>query len=470
MRSRTLVALLFAGAALAACSDAPAPTRPLMKAPAAAGKFASGWVDWSIWQTYPSDIAAQGAAAWDNIQSEYAAGNLDHAQADYIALVQQLQHWMPYVHPMSSTDTQLSTTAQIVLMMGEYLYNGGEHAEFKHVGSDATFAIVQPGVEQTVVVPSAHAGVFFNVHSAPQTFALVVEGNDTKYPINCSGPLQTARCQYPQFYRFHPYPYVTLNAPTAFAVCHVNSGSYRTPLPGSDHDNYRLAHDKPASPSSYITGGTVPSEPGENIEILPLTFVSFMDCERGDDFYTVSSTQTSDYIDHLASLGRASLRRLSSVAEQLIAPQNAYAIDQGGGGLSFSFSNFNVVDPLGVPDLAVSYNANAGTPTAQPGQALSLNTTAANVGTATASLDTVTVSLQLTGTFDVVPPPIVFRTTVASMVPLDPAIPVSITLPSTIPGGTYTATITVATGNVIPETNFANNSVVVPVVIGTIIP
>lgn len=470
MRSRAIVALLFAGAALAACSDAPTPTRPAMKAPAAAGKFASGWVDWSIWQVYPSDIAAQGSAAWDNIRDEYAAGNFAQAQSDYVALVQLLQHWMPYVHPMSSSDTPLSTTTQLVAMMGDYVFEGGEHAAFRHVGNDATFAIVQPGVAQTVVTPSLHAGVFFSEHSAPQTFAIVIEGNDTKYPVNCTGPLQTARCQYPQFYRFHPYPYVTLNVPTAFAVCHVNTGDNRLPLPGSNHDNYRLAHDKPPVPSGYVPGGTVPTEPGENIEILPLAQVSFMDCERGDDFYTIASTQTNDYIDHLASLGRAGLRKFSGIAEQILAPEKAYAIDQGGGGFSLDFSNFNVIDPLGVPDLSVSYDANAGTPTAQPGQVLSLATTAANVGTATASTDTIVVSLQAIGFAGPPPAPIVFKTAVASMVPLDPALPVSVTLPSTIPVGNYTATISIQTWNVIPESNLANNSVNVPVVIGTIIP
>lgn len=467
MRSRNLAALVVAAALLVACSDAPTPTRPRMQAPGLANRDFGDWVTWSLWEMYPDDIANQGYSLWQQIRQEYQAGDFDSARRDYLHLVSLVKQWIPYVQPISHDDTQLGNSALLVSMMSEYIFNGGEHATFHHLGPDATFAIVNPGEEQTVVTPSEHAGVFFSFHSAPQTFTLIIDAATTTFPANCSGPLQTARCQYPQFYRFHPYPEVSLNDPAAFGVCHVNTGENRLPLPGSDHNNYRLAHDRPEN-GNFIEGGTVPTEPGENIEILPLASVSFMKCEKGDDFYQLASASPSGYMDHLASAGRGSLRALATAAEWLLAPEKAYAIDQGGGGFSIEFSNFNVVDPLGVPDLKAAANSDAPPASANPGDVLSLPATVSNIGTATATSDTIEVSLQAIA--EVPPPPIVLKTVVATMVPLDPAVPVSVTLPSTIPAGNYTATVRAATANVIPETNLTNNSVSVPVVIGTVIP
>jgi hypothetical protein len=308
-------------------------------------------------------------------------------------------------------------------------------------GADNVVGLITPENGDTIVTPAEMAGVAFDAGSVATETIIIITENPTPYPQNCSGPLQTKRCQYPKFYHFSQFPHVRLLKPAKFAVCHINQGTERAPL--ADHDRFRLAHTKPANPADYTPGSTIV----DNIEILPLITQTFALCEH------------VHYEEHASAPGlTGALMRLASGIGGLLTPKSAYAIDQGGGGEAFSFSDFNNVDPDGTADNSVAVAVPSPVETVYPGGTVSITYTVTNIGTATAP--TVLANIGLT--------PIVFThvpvtttLTAAGVMPLVPGQNITLTttavIPTTAAPGNYTLSVAVGSDPSFPDAQMVNN-------------
>ena len=272
--------------------------------------------------------------------------------------------------------------------------------------------------------------------------------NPTPYPANCSGPLQTKLCQYPQFYTFEMFPHKRFLKGAKFSVCHINSGESRYPL--ADHNRFLFAHAKPADPADYTPGSTIRDQNGESIEILPLVAQTFTNCTN------------NVYANNSAGRGaRGVLSQLARGIQSFVSPSTAYAVDVGLGGLSFDTSPFNVVDPLGLPDLAVQ-SFNVAPTSVLAGAHVTLSYAVKNIGTA--SGPTVPATIFLT------PPPVVEgpppdaqqigSITIPPLVPgaTDTRTDVVVTIPQPLPPGTYHISLVVGSDPVFPDADPTNNS------------
>jgi len=377
----TPLLLLFA----VACSDNPAASK--LAAPRGAGFeiTPTGTLDQNIvtiLTLLPKGLETAATTRWANLKAKYALGLSDPAQ---MAVARQmlfdLSAWVTMKGPNMDTppnnESKPAAASRAVLYMSMYVFTGpGTPPPTYFTGADAVVGFVTPGAAATIVTPTAHAGVAFEAGSvAENTIVVVSQNNSGDFTPNCTGPLQTLLCQYPQFYTFEQFPHTRLLKGAKFSVCHINGGSNRAPLGLPDihiHDRFRLAHDKPANPADYTPGSTIRDQNGESIEILPLTTQSFTHCD--DVEYTPEAPVITQA---LTRMGRALAR--------LLTPKSAYAIDQGGGGVSFFFSNFNDVDPDGRPDRAVqSFTASPVCGLLEclvhPGTHMTLNYTVANMG------------------------------------------------------------------------------------------
>jgi hypothetical protein len=371
----------------------------------------------------------------------------------------------PNMDPPPNNESKAAAASRAVLYMAMYVFGGpGTSPPSYFTGADAVVGFVTPGAAATVVTPAARAGVAFEAGSvAENTIVVVSQNNSPDFTPNCTGPLQTLLCQYPQFYTFEEFPHTRLLKGAKFSVCHINSGSNRAPLAPGIHDRFLLAHDKPANPADYTPGSTIRDQNGESIEILPFITQTFIP-HCGDIEYTPEAPP--EIIGVLSRMGRA--------LAKLLTPKSAYAIDQGGGGVSFFFSNFNDVDPDGRPDRAVqSFTAvpACGDCSIQPGTHMTLNYTIANIGFA-ATGDGVPGLIQLV--------PVGEGTTyliggfgVGQLYPGGPPFTMTnqdVVIPTDAPAGNYNIKLTVGIGffNEIPA-DLANNSASIPVTVGTVI-
>ena len=291
----------------------------------------------------PKGLETAATTRWANIKSKYAAGLSDPSQMLVAKqMLFELSAWVkmkaPNMDPPPAGETRTAASARAVLYMSLYVFNGPEFPPpIFTTTADAVIGLVTPGAPATIVTPSTHAGVALEAGSVAENTIVVISQNPTAYLANCSGPLLTQLCQYPQFYTFDEFPHKTLLKGAKFSVCHVNFGDLRNP-PAGIHNRFRLAHTKPASPADYTPGSTVRDQPGESIEILPLISETFTNCDQ------------NAYVPDVPQIGA-----LKGMARRMLAfmsPKTAYAIDQGGGGLSRSFSDFNVVDPS-IPELGM---------------------------------------------------------------------------------------------------------------------
>jgi hypothetical protein len=463
--------LLFA----VACSDNPAANK--LAAPRGAGFeiTPNGTLDQNIvtiLALLPKGLETAATTRWANLKAKYALGLSDPAQ---MAVAKQmlfdLSAWVtmkgPNMDPPPNNESRAAAASRAVLYMAMYVFGGpGTSPPSYFTGSDAVVGFVTPGAPATIVTPTAHAGVAFEAGSvAENTIVVVSQNNSGNFTPNCTGPLQTLLCQYPQFYSFEEFPHTRLLKGAKFSVCHVNGGSNRAPLGLPDvhiHDRFRLAHDKPANPADYTPGSTIRDQNGESIEILPLISQSFTHCD--DVEYAPESPP--EVIGLLGRMGRA--------LAKLMTPKTAYAIDQGGGGVSFFFSNFNDVDPDGRPDRAVqSFTAvpACGDCSIQPGTHMTLNYTIANLGFA-ATGDGVPGIILLV--------PVGAGTTyslgafgVAQLYPGGPPFTMSnqdVVIPVDALPGNYNIKLTVGIG-FFPEipVDLVNNSASIPVTVGTVI-
>jgi hypothetical protein len=305
------------------------------------------------------------------------------------------------------------------------------------IGADNAIGLVTPEQGATIVTPSTNAGVSVPAGAVDVNTVVVITENPTPYPANCSGPLPTKLCQYPRFYHFSQFPHTKLNLPAKFAVCHVNNGTQRTPL--ADHDRFRLAHNAPVNPADYTPGSTYDG----GIEILPLITQTFSVC---DDIEYALNEPTGL---------RGVLARASTAVGRLLTPKSAFAIDQGGGGESFMFSDFNNVDPDGVPDDSIG--AITAPDTVLAGSTIAMTYTVTNVGTATSPNVLADISITPIFVAAVLPP---VPLTAAGVMPLVPGQSITLTTTATIPSsatGSYTLGIAVGSNPTFPDTALGNN-------------
>lgn len=452
MRSRFLVVASVLSV-VSACTDAPAPLDPsnpaarLIAAP-------NGALDVAIYDLvslYPTGTETAALNRWNNVKKAYAAGNIALAKSDFLLLSQWLIDKSSTMSDPPGAETRPAAAARLVLYMATYVFNGPSSAiPTSGGGADNAVGIVTPTAGGIVVTPSTNAGVSVPIGAVNENTLIVITENLTPYPANCSGPLNTKRCQYPKFYHFSQFPDAHLNSPATFAVCHVNTGSNRAPL--ADHDGFRLAHNKPANPSDYTPGSTVV----DDIEILPLATQTFSFCD--DIEYALNEPTGLDLV----------LARATSAIGKFLTPKSAYAIDQGLGGFSLEFSDFNDVDPDGRPDNTA--NAGGFTATITTSGDLSVSYFVKNIGTAT-SPSGVLASFTLTPFATTsVPSPIPWTAIgVGSLVPGD-SVAMTTTAPvSSFASGTYTLTLNLGSDPTFADSDMGNNSRSTTVSLGPII-
>ena len=346
-------------------------------------------------------------------------------------------------------ESKQSAAARLVLYMSLYIYSGPQTPAPPYSPSaDAVVGIVTPTTAPTIVTPLGRAGIQFAVGSVAQNTIIVITQNPTPYPANCSGPLDTRLCQYPQFYTFEEFPHQAFLKAASVAVCHVNSGTNRVPL--ADHDRFKVAHTKPTNPADYVLGGII----RENIEILPAnTGPRFVFC--GANAYAMGNGLGGP-LGFFARVGNGVLEAMT--------PKTAYAIDQGGGGKLKILSPINDVDPLGTPDLSVESFGIAGAPPPPPsfqaGSHVPVDYTVKNIGTATGGAPA-TIHLYRPGGVEG-PPPIdlvLSSFSIPSLVPgsSDIHTSVDVVIPATAPLGAYSLRLQLGTDPTFPDLNSDNN-------------
>lgn len=391
-------------------------------------------------------------ATWNSIKRKYAAGASNPAQLTAAKKeLFRLSDWVTRNAQEMNTppggETKIAAAARLVLYMSMYVYGGPDTPPPSYTpGADATVGVVTPNAPATIVTPTLHAGVQLESGSVAENTVIVVTQNPTPYPENCSGPLQTKLCQYPQFYTFDMFPHKRLLKAAKFNVCHVNSGESRYPL--ADHDRFRLAHAKPADPANYTPGSTIRDQNGESIEILPLVAQTFSTCTN------------NVYANNSLGGPLGVMSRFARGLRNLVSPRTAYAIDVGLGGLSFDTSPFNDVDPLGRPDRAVQ-SVSVAPSSPHAGDSVAVRFTVANIGTATGSL--VPATIRLTSANVIAGPPpvdqILAETAIPVLVPGGTAMSsVDAVIPGTVIPGTYNISLELGDDATFPDANLSNNS------------
>jgi hypothetical protein len=416
------------------------------------------------------NVDAEGAdlnprATWDQIKKKYATGqtkpaHMVIAKRKLVALSDWVARNSAMMSPPPSNETRTSAGARLVLYMSLYVYGGPTTpAPSYNPGADATAGVVTPGAPATIVTPTLHAGVQLEAGSVAENTVIVVTQNPTPYPDNCSGPLQTRLCQYPQFYTFEMFPHKRLLKAGKFNVCHINSGDKRRPL--ADHDRFRLAHALPADPANYTPGSTIRDQNGESIEILQMVPQTFSTC--------IANVYASNNAVGV-------LTRFAKGLQSLISPKSAYAVDVGLGGLSFDMSPFNDVDPAGVPDRAVQWLSVSPTCGAEcpirPGAQITVRYVVKNMGTASGAGVPVVIRLISVPTNPEDPGvPLMVNLATGSIPTLAPGDTVfastSVTIPATVSGGPYNVALLVGDDPAFPESipSLANNDAALRVAI-----
>ena len=335
-RRLPLLLTMFATTAIVACSDsAPTPTatRPTVpSAPNATLSPALIQIDREIDALFPPKLGILAEAQWGAVVGLLRLRQRQAAELVFFGLVDWMnaQEDKLKAPPGSTVDQAL---AQLISDMYVYVFPDRPQPP-RSFKPDVAVGIVMPNRATRIVTPSKHAGVAFEAGSVAQPTLIVIHQNPVAFPEQCSGPLATKLCQYPQFYQFDEFPHQRLLKPARFAVCPVTTGDVR-PTPEGIDDRLRLAHDAPDVAS---TSGTII----EGIEILKLVDVhDFMDCEGSS--YQIAM---NDHHNPFVRGGLFVANRMLAAVKWVVTPKNAYAIDRGGGGEALDFSNFNPVDPF----------------------------------------------------------------------------------------------------------------------------
>ena len=384
----------------AACGDSPTSPAPPPAPPAADLVPVTSPLDGQIRSTidalFPRLIGDVINGAWNVIVGELVLSRkpgltdrqrallVELARKQLVALAAFIQSKTGRIIPPPG-ETQDHAAARLILLMSLYVYNGPDAVPpVVPPSSDAVVAIVQPSATttQTVRTPTQHAAVQFPPGSLGETRIIVISQLLTPYPANCSGPLNTRLCQYPQFYEISSFPDTRLQSPAIAAVCHINAGDSRLPL--EDHGGFLIAHDAPANPANYVEGGTIV----DGVEVLPFVLVSGLTSCEGNSYFGDGSPVPSAPGGALGSalrwLGGPAARFASAVFGRL-APREAWAIDGIGGGRLSVFSTFGVVDPAGRPDISATFDPPAHEGSYTPGDVVQLGSwSVSNIGTAKA--------------------------------------------------------------------------------------
>jgi uncharacterized membrane protein len=425
----------------------------------------------SLLQTLPSGLANSGQVRWNNVkrQLELTPTGPVNTRGPANAGRQQLVNLVKWVKSKTNDFTppageeKVHLVSRLVLDMSLFAYGGGNTTPPPVVPTtgDLAVTVVDPATPDTTATPTEHAAVIFPAGSVSEPTVLVITSNDTPYPKNCSGPLNTTRCQYPQFYKFNAFPDVKLNVPAKVAVCHVNTGTNRAPLPGANHDNFRLAHDLPVDPANYNPDAIQV----EGVEILPLINVGTTTNCAANSYASALPTHSGAFGSLFDHAGRI-VGRFADAVGRLMTPKSAYAIDGGGGGETLFFSDFVVLDPQGAADETI------GTFRLQelegyPGGTVHLTALrTANIGTAAGGVDTTEVrfSTDTTITTDDTQIGTFFFPALAPGEVPDSASG-DLVIPEGTAPGTYFIGALADASNLIPESNESNNSLSVRITV-----
>jgi hypothetical protein len=343
-----IAATLVAAVACSDSRDASLISGPRSMSKLEAEKSLEQQIDELTSALYVSGHRTSVQARWTNVKRQSMKNRSGRAQ--HAALMQWIhEHTASILAPPNETPEHAA--ARLVLLMSTYVYQGPDATPPEiEPGTDATLEIILPNQTDTAVTPARHAGVIFPAGAVSEPTIIVVSENTDPFPAECSGPLPTSRCQYPLFYKFSAFPNVRLNLPVRIAVCHVNSGHSRLPL--ADHDRFRLAHEAPPDPESFHPNGVRE----EGIEILPLTSVgTLLECEGTENDHDHATLQApAGTFASLVWNARMQMTRAARAVAGVFTPRTLYAIDRGGGGEAFRFSNFGTIDPMSIADVAPS--------------------------------------------------------------------------------------------------------------------
>lgn len=442
---------------------------------------------------FPRGLETAAGTRWDNVKAKYAAGLADPSQMRVARqMLFELARWVGNMTGQMETppygESRASAAARLVGYMALYVHHGpGTDVPPFNPEADAVVGFVSPTEATTVVTPLKLAGIGFDAGSVSEPMVVTIVQNPQQYPLNCTGPLTTPRCQYPLFYEFDFYPAQRLLKPAHGSVCHVLEGRPRRPLDAATdetepvHTRMALAHTLPADPGNYTPGATQYYTPGpapdappvENIEVLPLSTqavkTSGTMCDT-DPYYTFE--ERSDL-----------LGRLAFAVEKVIRPTPLYAVDQGPEWDFVFASPFNYVDVAGAPDASVGAASVAGSSTTEgtvvaAGGTASVSYTVFNVspvngGLATATAPATTARIYLSA--DAVRDP---ADVLLGTVPVPELVPdashtetaVAVTIPGTTGGGAYYVITEIPATGLLADANTANNVVALPISVQAPVP
>jgi len=335
-RSRGVL-LLLAAFVVVGCTDTDSSgTRNIV--PTGPSRFASPYpdIDQQILALFPTGLETAAGTRWVNVSNKLAAGDHVTAEKMFWDLVDWMLKKSGRLNDPTGPLTALGGLNELVGDMYAIVFPGRPRPSTE-LNGDATIGLVTPNAPALIVTPTHQAGVALEAGSVAEPTLIVIDQNPTIFREACSGPLPTGLCQYPQFYRFNQFPHVRLLKGARFAICPVTVGGTRATPFGVDN-RLRIAHEAPEllSPDGTLVDG---------VEILTLVDVhDFMDCEKSS--YVVPPSGIGATRNPLVRGGMFVANRMLAAAKWAVTPKNAYAIDGGGGGFAFDFSNFNPVDPV----------------------------------------------------------------------------------------------------------------------------
>ena len=203
---------------------------------------------------FPAGKLNREASTWiTQIQKSVKQPDLPTAQAKMLSLVDYTIKSY-YAHQLIG-DQGATTQATVVSFIDNlYCYVGltSPHIPIGALGDDGVVAVIGPTTPaQTVVTPSAQAGVDLPAAAAPATTVLAV----FRLP-DSPNPLNTALDQYPAYYEFQVSPVVSFTQDVVVGACQLGTFA---PV---DYGRLKLGHN---------LGGT-------GFELLPKATPAFLDC------------------------------------------------------------------------------------------------------------------------------------------------------------------------------------------------
>jgi hypothetical protein len=472
--------------ALAGCKDLTAPAVTLAPPPEARYQLTpSGTLDAEITALvkalFPTGLETAAGTRWGTIRDKLAAGQPSVAKSKLVELSQWVTQKQSQMDPPPNNESRTGAAARLVLYMSLYVYNGPATPPPQDfgAGADAGAGIVTPNAPALIQTTLKHAAARFDVATVGENTVVIVTQSTTLHLKKCSGPRPSRYCSYPLFYHYRAFPDVRFRTPVHMAVCHVHTGEDYGPLPGVDHDELVLAHDKPANESDYTPGGY--PVPGEDIEILPKNqgpppTTPTVTCP-GTKYPQVSLFRVpplpSGPFEKAYAFTARTVNGAARAVGRVLTPRSAYAIDNGVEHNAIDFSEFWNIDTLGHPDLGVtSSSVSPAMPTA--GEPVTLRFSVTNHGTAPSTQVSTVIRLQPSG--DASPIELMPGVIPPWGDPLYPeesrAQSAEVVLPADLAGGAYTLTavVSAAGGREELPSMLADNSQPVPLTVASRIP